>query len=524
MGEVVAIDEDQHGAILVAGLELPNCPTARTGRGSHYLFKANGSGLANVVFAPGLQLKCKGGYIVAPPSQHASGHVYAWVAGHSLADVPLKPLPEEVGWMVAAAHAKGNGATRDNLHDIFGGLKLEQVFVEIEQLAPDSGDQWRQMMLRIIRSLVNRGWRDDAILLLCRRATRRDLGFTHAQTDAFVAEEIQRTRHKDKKPEPDEEDEFNQRDDQLRQHPTIESLTMNELLDLEFKDVTWVVPDVLCEGLTIFAGRPKLGKSWMALDFGLAVSAPGHALGSIACDAGDVLMLALEDSKRRLKSRLRKLCAKPNQRMTLAVSWPRLNDGCIEGIKDWLDRHHDARLVVIDTLVKIRPRGIATKDAYQADADALTELHRLANDRAIAILVVHHTRKAAADDWLDSVAGTTGITGSADLAIVLKRERGQADAFLFGTGRDLPDYEIPLKFDEQTCRWRKLEMSGPEARATSEQTAIINALRAACGAGLLRSQIAAMTGRSNTAISHALRRMEDAGLVEAKGNLWHLTV
>ena len=144
---------------------MPNCPTARTGRGSHYLFKANGSGLANVVFAPGLQLKCKGGYIVAPPSRHASGHVYAWVAGHGLADVPLKPLPEAIGWMVAAAHAKGNGAAKDDLHDLFGGLKPEQVFLEIEQLAPDSGDQWRQLMLRVIRSLVNRGWRDDAILL-----------------------------------------------------------------------------------------------------------------------------------------------------------------------------------------------------------------------------------------------------------------------------------------------------------------------------------------------------------------------
>jgi hypothetical protein len=112
----------------------------------------------------------------------------------------------------------------------------------------------------------------------------------------------------------------------------------------------------------------------------------------------------------------------------------------------------------------------------------------------------------------------------ADSTIVLKRERGQAVAFLFGTGRDLPDYEIPRKFDEQTCRWQKLDMVAREARATLEQTAIINPLRAARGSELLRGQIAAMTNRSTTAISHALRGMELDGLVEARGNLWHLTV
>jgi hypothetical protein len=305
--------------------------------------------------------------------------------------------------------------------------------------------------------------------------------------------------------------------------PAIEMMTGAELLGLEFKPVKWVVPDVLCEGLTLFAGRPKLGKSWSVLDWALAVAGEAPAFGSIMCEPGDVLVLALEDSKRRLQERLRKYFAQ-GQRITVSVKWPRFDEGGIDAIKTWLDKRPEARLIVIDTLAKVRPRGIANKDIYQADSDALAELHRLANERAVAIVVVHHTRKSDADDWLDSVSGTTGLTGSADSVIVLKRERGQADAFLFGTGRDLPEYELPLKFDDQTCRWRKLDMSAPEARATSDQSAILNALRSACGAGLLRSQIAAMTDRSKHATSNMLRRMELAGLVEAKGNLWNLTV
>ena len=303
-----------------------------------------------------------------------------------------------------------------------------------------------------------------------------------------------------------------------------ETMTMAELLGMDFAPVKWVVPDVLCEGLTIKAGRPKLGKSWAVLDWAIAVSGDRPAFGSVDCETGDVLFIALEDSKRRLRSRLQKLGANPNERLKLCVEWPRIDEGGIEAIKAWLDKHPDARLIVIDTLAKIRPKGISNKDAYQADADALTELHKLANARAVAIVVVHHTRKAAADDWLDSVAGTTGLTGVADSTLVLKRERGQADAFLLGTGRDLPDYELPLKFDEQTCRWQKLDMSAAEAHATSDQAAVLRVLREACGACLMRSQIAAMTGRSKEATSNMLSRMEAAGLVEPRGNLWHPTV
>jgi hypothetical protein len=212
--DLAAIDEDRPGAILDAGLQLPNGPASKTSRGHHYLFRLNGHALQNGPFAPGLDCKTGSAYIVAPPSLHLSGHRYAWTSGHGLDDLEIPTLPATIEQLILAAHAggTGNGAAKDDLHDIFGGLKLEAVFLEIERLAPDSGDRWRQLMLRVIRSLVGRGWRDDAILMLCRRATRRDLGFAHGQTDAFVVDEIRRTRHKDKTPEPDE---FTQNDDEL---------------------------------------------------------------------------------------------------------------------------------------------------------------------------------------------------------------------------------------------------------------------------------------------------------------------
>ena len=224
-----------------------------------------------------------------------------------------------------------------------------------------------------------------------------------------------------------------------------------ELMTMHFPEIRWTIPPILCEGLSITAGKPKLGKSWMTLDRGIAVSTGGLALGHYLCEPGEVLILALEDSLRRLKDRLCKLGFPGHPDLTLSTKWPRLDEGCIEKIERWLDEHKRALLVEIDTLAKIRSDGLAAKDKYQADSDALRELHRIANERRITIDVVHHLRKTPADDWVDEISGTAGIGGVPDMLSVLKRERGQADAFLFGTGRDIEDYELALKFAVQVA-------------------------------------------------------------------------
>jgi len=298
--------------------------------------------------------------------------------------------------------------------------------------------------------------------------------------------------------------------------------TSAELLAEPFPEPRFVVPEIVPEGLMVLAGRPKLGKSWLLLDWAHAVTSSALALGKIACSqGGEALVLALEDSPRRLKGRLRQLGAAGNARLEVTTEWSRTDEGGLDDLRAYFDKHPRCRLVGVDTLAKIRPRTSKNRDAYAADVDALEPLQRLAAERHIAIVCVTHTRKAAADDWLDAVTGTSGVTGTADTIAVLKRERGQADAFLFGDGRDIADYEKPLRFDEG--RWRLLAMSGPEARATSEQTAIIAALRSVNGAGLMRHQIAAMVDRSKHGVSNMLRRMEGAGIVEVKGSLWHLT-
>src|SRR5215217_8368001 len=121
-----------------------------------------------------------------------------------------------------------------------------------------------------------------------------------------------------------------------RSTPT--TITAAELMAKEFEPTRWVVPDVLPEGVTVLAGKPKKGKSWMALGMCEAVAAGGVALGTRRVEQGDTLYLALEDNKKRLKKRLQKVLngATAPDNMHLHTEWPRLDEGGAEALDAWL--------------------------------------------------------------------------------------------------------------------------------------------------------------------------------------------
>ncbi len=238
--------------------------------------------------------------------------------------------------------------------------------------------------------------------------------------------------------------------------PPVEIISAVDLLARHFEPARWAVPELLPSGVTILAGRPKLGKSWLALGLALAIAAGGRALGQIPVEPGEVLYLALEDGPRRLQERLQALLDSrpPPARLHFATRWPRLDAGGLEALDTWLAGHPDARLIVVDTLKRVRPREPATARLYDADYDAVAGLQELAQRHRVCILLIHHTRKAEADDPLDLISGTTGLTAGADGALVLRRTRGASDAELVGCHRDLPaDLSLALRWDHAITNW-----------------------------------------------------------------------
>jgi AAA domain len=137
----------------------------------------------------------------------------------------------------------------------------------------------------------------------------------------------------------------------------IHVVTAAALQHMTFPPVSFVVPGLISEGLTILAGRPKIGKSWLAIDTCLGVAAHHSILGDIMPVSGDVLYCALEDNRRRLHRRINKLLgSKWPERLMLTTSWRRLDDGGVDDLSDWCDNVPEPRLIVLDTLAAVRPR------------------------------------------------------------------------------------------------------------------------------------------------------------------------
>jgi hypothetical protein len=230
-------------------------------------------------------------------------------------------------------------------------------------------------------------------------------------------------------------------------------ITASQLQVKKFAPVMFVVPQLIAEGVTLLAGKPKLGKSWLMLDIALGIASGRPVLGNIPVLQGDVLGLFLEDSERRLQARLRKLEVAGElwpADLKLTTRWHRLDEGGLSDLEDWCREARNAKAIIIDTLVKLRPSTASRKAQYDLDYELLAGLHRIAHEFQVAIILVHHTRKADADDVFDTVSGTLGLTGAADTILVLSKRSGKA--VLHARGRDIEDSETALKFDSAACR------------------------------------------------------------------------
>jgi hypothetical protein len=285
-----------------------------------------------------------------------------------------------------------------------------------------------------------------------------------------------------------------------------------DLVARDFPEPKWAVPQIVAEGLTILAGKPKTGKSWLALDFAAAVAGGYAALGNIECRQGPVLLLALEDNDRRLNQRLRAvLQGQPAPRnLQIATSWRRADAGGLDDVQAWLATSPSARLVVIDTLQMIRGQRSKNDGVYADDYRAVGELKALADKASVPFVLVHHLRKESAGDPLESVSGTAGITGSADTILVLKREPKDTLGLLYVRGRDVPEAEIAMQFDEATGKWLRL-VGADDFRRSKERNAIIRSLLD-MGEPMTPAEIADAIGKPrNSSIRMLLHRMRKAG-------------
>ena len=227
-----------------------------------------------------------------------------------------------------------------------------------------------------------------------------------------------------------------------------------DLSSEEIKSIKYAVYGVVTEGASLLCGKPKMGKSFAALDIAISIVNGDKVFGCIDVEQGSVLYLALEDSKQRLKERLIKIQGHDRfpGNLHFATHWDRIDQGGLEKLADAINEISDLKLVIIDTLAKIRPLK-SSRDIYQADYITVSNLKNIADLLHIPFLIIHHQRKSTAEDVFDTVSGSNGITGAADTVIILSRKRNSSEAELRITGRDVEEKNYAMTFNDSNCTW-----------------------------------------------------------------------
>lgn len=316
----------------------------------------------------------------------------------------------------------------------------------------------------------------------------------------------------------------------VKKVPSRKIVSVEYSRDAEAQCITVDAPD----GLYVTEHFIVTHNSWLALDIGLSVAMGAPVLGHATTVQGEVLYLALEDGERRMKERAEALLSRPGyridpHRLHCVFSWKPLDDNGFEELDAWLKAHPDCRLVMIDTYAKIRPTPAKHGNVYLDDYKVTGDLKALADRHHVAILLVTHKTKSRGahmdQDFVESIMGSTGVTGAADAILVLSRGRQGRDAVLHITGRDVAGREIPLAQDA-SGGWKVREL-GPDGDDPAprlpygEKTIdLIKALAKIEPA--TAKDIADATKRTIPATWSTLKSLETRGIVEKSGRHFSL--
>lgn len=258
-----------------------------------------------------------------------------------------------------------------------------------------------------------------------------------------------------------------------KERKSIRADSAAELVAADIKPLEFMIPDLLPVGLSMLAAPPKFFKSYMALDMCVAVASGGKFLGR-QCEKHDCLYLDLESTKRRPKARLEQILwnRKPPDNLfviTGADDVGQVGNGFEDVIFDQIRQHPSIRMVVVDVFQKIKPAGKRTLNAYENDYEIMGHLKKLADKLNIALLLIHHTRKARTTDAFDSISGSTGLMGSTDCTIMIEKEDRYADeGVLCITGRDLDAQKLRIRWNKLSFRW---EYVGTDEEIREEEEA-----------------------------------------------------
>jgi hypothetical protein len=237
-------------------------------------------------------------------------------------------------------------------------------------------------------------------------------------------------------------------------HPYyLHTVSMTELYQTPYKSRPPIIDGLLYGGAYILAGAPKIGKSFLVAQIAYHIST-GKKLWDYDVHQGTVLYLALEDDYQRIQSRMFMMYGvEDSSNLYFATAANKIGNGLDEQLEFFINEHPDTKLIIIDTMQKIREVG-GEAYSYASDYEIIGRLKQFADKHCICVLIVHHTRKQPAGDTFEMISGTTGLLGCADGSLLMQKEKRTAlEATIDVVGRDQQDQILYLSKDPNTQIW-----------------------------------------------------------------------
>lgn len=232
--------------------------------------------------------------------------------------------------------------------------------------------------------------------------------------------------------------------------------SVKDLMQQHFAPTEFLVNGILPSGLALLASPPKFGKSWFALQLCLAVAKGASFLG-LSTTKSDVLYLDLEDGDADLQERIKKLNMGEDapEGLLYSTEVPTIADGLVDMLHQTLCSNPSIKLVVIDTLGVVLGAQSSDFNSFTQEYALFHGLKKVAADHAIALLVIHHLRKANDENNpFNRIYGSVATQAALDTMMVLEKDTHFSDtAQLHISGRRCAQQEFVLSFDTDSCSW-----------------------------------------------------------------------
>ena len=485
-----------------------------TGGGGFQLLYQNppGEPIANgesVCGWKGIDVRGVNGYIVAPPSIHPSGKEYFWdTAKKTILEETIAPADD---WLIAALRGQSNGANGQGpKYHLPEKIPYGQQHKFLVSLAGKMRAAWMGY-----EEIVEALW--EVNQKRCEKPGPR------AHIEQYARSVCNYTPGPAHQPAPTVEPQEPQ-EPPAREHSVM-------AYNANCPEPKPIIEPILYPGLTILGGRPKAGKSWLALQLGIAVVNTGLKLaGYLTVEKQcKCLYVSLEDRRPQLKKRLHHLVPDPSylEGLDLMYELAPLMTGGATQLDDTLTAEPVDVLIIDSLLAAVQQSGRKNVDIMQADYNIIRTLRELATKHSIALLLIAHTRKAAGD-FLDMIQGTSGTTAAADAVWVLQRTP-DGKATLSVTGREVPENVFGMQRAQDSPAWI-ITGEGDAVTQSDARQDIIQLLRDKCrptrdhktgkvktSPGLTPTAIAKELHKNISGINRQLAALCELGLVVRKG-------